>query len=162
MIIVYHCFGGSHSSVTAAAIHLGLLSPYRLPTAEELLALPYFDGRSKGEEGELKYMGTDIYGNRVYAAGKKNLGHRFEALLYDLATILGLPRQEILLFNTSPMVNLLMRLGGFTSRRLGLTGPGRPVVIYGTRRAFFHLVQFVNINRPLWERLAGHRPATCG
>ncbi|MDN5326716.1 MAG: hypothetical protein PWP41_1412 [Moorella sp. (in: firmicutes)] len=151
MKVIYHCFGGSHSSVTAAAIHLGLLPRDRLPAAAELMSLPYFDARSRGEEGEIKYMGTDIYGNKVYAAGKKNLGSRFEALLYDLAKVLGLPRQELLLLNTSPFVNRLMVLGGFTSRRLGLAIPGRPIVILGTRRAYFRLVEFVDRHRPLWE-----------
>lgn len=151
MKIIYHCFGGSHSSVTAAAIHLGLLPRDRLPAAAELISLPYFDGKSRGEEGEIKYMGTDPYGNNIYAAGKKNLGRRFEALLYDLATVLGLPRQELLLLNTSPFVNFLMVVGGFTSRRLGLTFPGRPIVILGTRRSYFRLVKFVDQHRPLWE-----------
>ncbi|GAF27108.1 GTP cyclohydrolase II [Moorella thermoacetica Y72] len=151
MKVIYHCFGGSHSSVTAAAIHLGLLPRDRLPAAAELMSLPYFDARSLGEEGEIKYMGIDPYGNNVYAAGKKNLGSRFEALLYDLATALGLPRQELLLLNTSPFVNRLMVLGGFTSRRLGMTTPGRPIVILGTRRAYFQLVEFVDQHRPLWE-----------
>jgi len=150
MIVIYHCFGGSHSSVTMAAIHLGLLPRNRLPTAAELLALPYFDGRSRGEEGELKFMGTDVYGNRVYAVGKKNLGSRFEALLYDLAATLGIKRQDILLLNTSPLVNLLMRIGGFTSRRMGLTFLGRPLVVLGTRRAFASLLKLVEQNQHLW------------
>jgi xylulokinase len=42
MKIIYHCYGGSHSSVLAAAIHTGRLNPERLPTGEELMALPYF------------------------------------------------------------------------------------------------------------------------
>lgn len=152
MLVIYHCFGGSHSSVTAAAMHLGLLPRDRRPTAAELLALPYFDGRSRGEEGELKFMGTDLYGNRVFAVGKKNLGDRFEALLYGLAGVMGIPRREILLLNTSHLVNFLMRLGGFTSRRLGLTPLGRPVVVWGTRRACSSLAEFVAKNRPLWAR----------
>jgi hypothetical protein len=86
----------------------------------------------------------------VYAAGKKNLGIRFETLIYDLADILGIPRCEILLLNTSPLVNLAMRLGGFISRRLGLALPGRPVVIRGTRSAYRRLVDFVEQNRNLW------------
>ncbi|WP_258359028.1 DUF3189 family protein [Moorella sulfitireducens (nom. illeg.)] len=151
MVVVYHCFGGSHSSITAAAIHLGLLPRNRLPTAAELLALPYFDGRSRGEEGELKFIGIDEYGNKIYAAGKKNLGSRFEALLYDLAAILGIKGQEILLIDTSPLVNLLMRIGGFTSRRIGLTFLGRPVVVLGTRRAFPGLVKLVEQNKHLWK-----------
>ncbi|MBC7325806.1 MAG: DUF3189 family protein, partial [Moorella sp. (in: Bacteria)] len=152
MLVIYHCFGGSHSSVTAAAMHLGLLPRDRRPTAAELLALPYFDGRSKGEEGELKFMGTDLYGNRVYAVGKKNLGDRFEALLYGLAGAMGIPRQEILLLNISRQVNFLMRLGGFASRRLGLTPLGRPIVVWGTRRASSRLAELVAKNRPLWAR----------
>ncbi|HEX3010797.1 MAG TPA: DUF3189 family protein, partial [Syntrophomonadaceae bacterium] len=39
MKIIYHCFGGSHSSVTAAAIHLGLIEKHRPPSMEELMSL---------------------------------------------------------------------------------------------------------------------------
>ncbi|MDK2820249.1 MAG: hypothetical protein PWP31_214 [Clostridia bacterium] len=151
MKIIYHCFGGSHSSVTAAAIHLGLLPTNRLPTAAELLTLPYFDARSRGEEGEIKYMGTDTYNNKVFAAGKKNLGNRFEALIYDLMDVIGVSRDQVLLLNTSPFVNPLMAFGGFTSRRLGLTLIGRPIVSLGTQLAFFKLVDYVNRNKFLWE-----------
>ncbi|MFA6694423.1 MAG: DUF3189 family protein, partial [Bacillota bacterium] len=38
MIIVYHCYGGTHSSVTAAALHLKKL--HQNPTANDLLKLP--------------------------------------------------------------------------------------------------------------------------
>lgn len=155
MLIIYHCFGGSHSSVTAAAIHLGLLPCERLPTAAEFLALPYFDARSKGEEGEVKFMGEDSEGNKVYTAGKKKLGNRFEALLYDLVEVLGIPRQEILLLNTSPLVNYIMRLGGFISRRMGITSLGRPIVIWGTRLAYFQLVDFVAQNVTLKGKVPG-------
>ena len=43
MKIIYHCFGGSHSSVSAAALHLGLLDRQRTPTEEELVRIPYYD-----------------------------------------------------------------------------------------------------------------------
>jgi hypothetical protein len=148
MFIIYHCFGGSHSSVTAAAIHLGMLPQDRLPTAAEFLALPYFDARSKGDEGEIRFMGRDAAGNKVFTAGKKNLGARFETLFYDLAEVLGLSQQEILMINTSPLVNDAMRLGGFISRRLGFVALGRPLVVWGTRRAYVNLVNLVNARKP--------------
>lgn len=144
MMVIYHCFGGSHSSVTAAAIHLGLLSRHRLPTAAELLALPYFDGRSRGEEGDLKYMGTDAYGNKVYAVGKKNLGARFETFLYNLAAVIGIPRRNILLLNTSPLVNMSMRIGGFISRRMGLTFWGVRW-LFGVRGVPFLVLGFLSL-----------------
>ena len=43
MIIIYRCYGGTHSSVMAASIHLELLPGDRKPAGKELLALPYFD-----------------------------------------------------------------------------------------------------------------------
>ena len=43
MKIIYHCYGGSHSSVIAAALHLGLLAKDRIPNETELMAIPYFD-----------------------------------------------------------------------------------------------------------------------
>lgn len=143
MLVIYHCFGGSHSSVTAAAIHLGFLPRDRVPTAAEFLTLPYFDARSKGEEGEVRFMGKDREGNHIYTAGKKKLGSRFEALLHDLAEALGIAPQKIIFINTSSLVTLTMRIGGFISRRLGIAILGRPLVIWGIRRAYFQIVNFV-------------------
>jgi hypothetical protein len=41
MKIIYCCYGGSHSSVTAAAIHLDMLPLTRKPTSAELLSIPF-------------------------------------------------------------------------------------------------------------------------
>ncbi|HWJ02080.1 MAG TPA: DUF3189 family protein, partial [Verrucomicrobiae bacterium] len=47
MKIIYNCYGGSHSSVTAAAIHLGLVDCGKVPCARELWKLPYYDSQVK-------------------------------------------------------------------------------------------------------------------
>jgi hypothetical protein len=39
--IIYHCYGGSHSSVIAAALHLKWIDKDRLPSEEEMMAIPY-------------------------------------------------------------------------------------------------------------------------
>ncbi|MEN6461717.1 MAG: DUF3189 family protein [Syntrophomonas sp.] len=146
MKIIYHCFGGSHSSVTAAAIHLGLIEKHRPPTNDELMSLPYYDKTTDNDFGSIRFMGVDEYGNQVYVLGKKSLGERFTNILNGVAQILEKDNQVIVV-NTMNRVNWSMKLGGFTSRRIGLPSLGRPVVTRGTRNAFFDLVNLVEITR---------------
>ncbi|MCG0278016.1 MAG: DUF3189 family protein [Thermanaeromonas sp.] len=148
MKIIYHCFGGTHSSVIAAALHLGWLPRSRLPRADEIKAIPYFDRRRKSEEGHIQFMGRDTAGNEIYAVGKRGMGKLLENFVYDLTCALGLPREELLLVDTTPLVNSLMALGGFLSRRLGLTFLGRPLVVCGVRKAYPGLVRLVENLRP--------------
>lgn len=149
MKIIYHCFGGTHSSIIAAALHLGWLPRERLPRADEIQAIPYFDQRRRGEEGEIKFLGRDSYGHEIYAVGKRGMGVLLENFLYDLTEALELPREELLLVDTTPLVNCWMALGGFLSRRLGLTFLGRPLVIWGVKRAYHSLVNLVENLHPL-------------
>lgn len=146
MKIIYHCFGGSHSSVTAAALHLGLIEKHRPPTDDELMSLPYYDKTTNNDFGSIRFMGVDEYDNQVYVLGKKSLGDRFTNILNGVAQILGKDNQVIVV-NTMNRVNLSMKLGGFTSRRIGIPSLGRPVVTRGTRNAFFDLVNLVEITR---------------
>ncbi len=146
MKIIYHCFGGSHSSVTAAALHLGLIDKHRPPTVDELMSLPYFDKTTEADFGSIRFMGIDEYGNEVYVLGKKSMSERLTHILKGLAQILGV-EDQVLVVNAMDRVNISMKLGGFTSRRIGLPSVGRPVVSRGTIKAFFQLVNLVEITR---------------
>ncbi|MGI6513249.1 MAG: DUF3189 family protein [Syntrophomonadaceae bacterium] len=142
MKIIYHCFGGSHSSVTAAAIHLGLLPTNRLPSFRELMALPHFDKTPGEVYGVIRFMGRTAEGDEVYTLGKKNLGSRLDQVFMGLAELLGV-KDQVVVVNTMHHVNVLMMAGGFLSRRLGLVSLGRPILVWGTRLAFPQLVQAV-------------------
>lgn len=144
MKIIYHCFGGSHSSVTAAAIHAGLLQTSRLPTAQELIDLPYYDQQTSQDHGQLRYIGRDEFGNEIYIAGKRNLSNIFTRIMGDVAKVFGIDSNEILLINTMPYVNWLMVIGGFSSRRMKWIKFGRPIVIKGTQFSFFKFVSLVD------------------
>lgn len=146
MKIIYHCFGGSHSSVLAAALHLNLIGKHRLPTFEEMLALPYFDKTSRKDFGSIRFMGVDEGGNEVYILGKKGIGKRYNNILLGIAEILG-KKDEIILVDCMSRVNVIMKLGGFTSRRVGWEKLGRPVLNRGARIAFLDLVNLVEITR---------------
>lgn len=146
MNIIYHCFGGAHSSVTAAALHLGLLPKDRLPTLQELMAIPYFDNTDNSNFGSIRFMGLDEYKNAIYVLGKKSLGDRYTNIIHGIAEIMGV-RHQVLAVNTMPHVNWVMKIGGFISRRVGMVFIGRPLVGLGTRKVYWALVNLVEITR---------------
>ncbi len=146
MKIIYHCFGGSHSSVLAAAIHLGLIDKGRLPSIEEMMAIPYYDKTSDIDFGSIRFMGVDEFKNQVYVLGKKSMGNRYSNILLGIADILGVS-EDLISVNCMNQVNWSMKIGGFTSRRMGLERLGRPVLGSGSRDAFFNLVNLVEYTR---------------
>ena len=64
MKIIYSCYGGTHSSPIAAAIHLGRLPDDRIPSPEELMKTDYYDKVSADIKGELILCGEDKWGNQ--------------------------------------------------------------------------------------------------
>lgn len=144
MYIIYHCFGGAHSSVTAASLHLGLLPGDKVPAIKDILDLPLYDHATIEDHGHLRYMGQDVNGNQVYILGRRGLKKYMPKIIFSLAQTLNIPTDKIMLVDTIPCVNWLMVLGGFTSRRMGWVRFGRPLVAKGTQRAFKNFVRLVN------------------
>lgn len=146
MKIIYHCFGGSHSSVLAAALHLKMVDNSLPPSPDDMMALPYFDKTHDDDFGTIRRMGLDEYGHEVYVLGKKNLGDRCTRMITEVTRLLGV-EQEVVAVNCMNRVNLLMMIGGFISRRLGFPRIGRPILFQGTREAFYKIVNLVEITR---------------
>lgn len=142
MHIIYHCYGGAHSSVAAAGIHLGLL-PLPNPSAADILSLPYFDQHTSQDQGRLFFYGVDERGNKVYILGRA----RAAAIVQQtVKAALRLAREDddVLFVNTIPAVNFWMRIGGYLSRRLGWVSIGRPLVTLGTLLAVPRLAALVS------------------
>lgn len=110
------------------------------------MRVPYYDKTTDADFGSIRYMGTDEAGNDIYVFGKKTFNNRYSALLMGIARILG-EQEELVMIDCMNRVNWSMKIGGFTSRRLGLTFVGRPIVSWGTRQAFAQLVNLVEITR---------------
>jgi hypothetical protein len=140
--IIYHCYGGAHSSVVAAAIHLGQLRTDTLPGDAELMRLTLFDRQTKDGHGLLHFFGFDEQGKQVYCLGCRNAGTTVEQVLLQVAEMLGL-REDLFLVDTLQCVTVKMRIGGYFSRRWQLVRLGRPLVLAGTREAFPALVSLV-------------------
>lgn len=145
MHIIYHCFGGSHSSVTAACLHAGLLKDNKIPTREELMKLPFYDKQTGPDHGYIRFIGEDSWGNKIYLTSRHNLEEKYEDIIDSIADIMKINKQEFILVSTMPYVNILMVIGGYTSRRLGWVKIGRPIVVRGTQLAFSKFVHLVNL-----------------
>ena len=145
MIYIYHDFGGTHTTSLAAAYHLGILHPAQIPTKEEILGLPYFNKLQKSDKGKIIFRGMDEDGNPVYTIGKGSSKYILPALnhlslLFHDRFQLG---EKIIFSNTSPTVPLVMSLGGFFSRGLGIDFIGVPLLVKGAQKCSKHIYQLV-------------------
>ncbi|NLG87514.1 MAG: DUF3189 family protein [Firmicutes bacterium] len=132
MLIFYCCYGRAHSSVVAAALHLGQL-PLKTPTA--ICKLPYFDRAKAQDIGIPKLVGTDTHGNFVFILGRGPARGSVEATLETVLLACGYRKQDIMFIDLQPYLNFYARLGGFLSRRLGLVFPGKQLAAFGIWRA---------------------------
>lgn len=144
-IIIYHCYGGSHSSAVAAALHTGLLKPEQAVSDNYLLSLPYFDTQKADDHGVLQFVGTDENGNLVFSVGLETVGPSVITALKATLAIFGQHYQHMHFIDTLPAVNLWMKLGGVCSRALGLKQIGRPLVTYGVKKAIYDLQKIVDV-----------------
>jgi len=140
---IYNCYGGSHSSVTAAAIHLGILPDRRVAGSEELLNTPYFDAQIARDHGRIRFFGFDENGDEVYVVGRINLGSSYEKIMRAFLALAGGRQGETVFIDTMPYVNIFMMAGGCLSRRFGSMRWGRALVVFGTRLAYPSFVRLV-------------------
>lgn len=141
MNYVYYCFGGAHTSVTCAAIHLGLL-PREVPTASEVMSFPWFDRGLTSEIGTPRLLGVDGDGHNVYFVGLGLYRRQMVALAKAIISMKG-KSEDYLFVNSLAGVHVFTRVGGFTSRRLNLVRWGRYIAAMGIRLRWARLQQTV-------------------
>jgi len=153
MKIIYHCYGGAHSSVTAASIHLGLLPADHVPGLKAFWEIPFYDRQENDEHGHIFFMGLDKAGNEIFFSACRGRPLVFENIFKSLAGIYKISPEEYLLVDVMKNVNWTMKLGGYLSRRCGFIRIGRPIVTLGTQAAYLQLVDLV---RKVIKTIGGH------
>ncbi|SHJ91553.1 Protein of unknown function [Anaerobranca californiensis DSM 14826] len=116
MKIFYYCYGGAHSSVIAAALHLEKIS-YPL-NYQEILDFPYFDGNNPKGKGLPIFLGKDIKGNEIYFVGYGKNKEMIVKLLKSFLKIHGIKDEEYLFVNALERIDWRVKLGGFLSKAL--------------------------------------------
>ncbi|WP_309118550.1 DUF3189 family protein [Paenibacillus sp.] len=146
MIYIYNDFGGTHTTVLAAAYHLKKLTPTRAPTDREILTTHNFNKLVYADRGKLFFHGIDDEGNPVYTMGRG----KSKILIPGAVNLLSMLmeehklREKIVLSNTSPTVPLPMTLGGMLSRWLKIDAIGVPLLLYGAKIAYRDIVNLVD------------------
>lgn len=154
MKIIYSCYGGAHTSIVAAGLHLGYLPHDKTPNKEAILSIPFFDQTETANIGVPLYMGQDQYNNEVYVIGMGSYRKEGAQLIYRLVNDLrGGCRGEVIIINSIALINLEIRIGGFLSRRLGLVDIGRRIIIFGIRRKYD---KFLQLRREINKRLGNN------
>jgi len=149
MIFIYNCYGGTHSSSLASAIHLKKLPLDRIPTKQEILGTDYFNKLKYKDMGRIIFRGIDEDGNKVYSVGRgtsKVLIPCLENLIKILHDECGLS-EKIIFSNMSPTVPPAMTFGGFFARGLGIEFIGVPFLVIGARQAYNRIVEIVNYTK---------------
>ena len=144
MKIIFSCYGGAHTSIVAAGIHLGYLPKKAKASYKEILATPYFDQTETANIGIPLYMGQDSYNNEIFVIGMGSYRRQGTELIYQFINeIKGRCRGEVVIINSIALINLEIRVGGFLSRKLGLIALGRSIIIYGIRKKYSRFLQLV-------------------
>jgi len=149
MIYIYNCYGGTHSSIIAAAIHLKRLPSDRVPSKSEILNTEYFNRLNKRDWGRIICHGADEEGNKVFTMGRgasKIILPCMESLITVISNEYGL-KDKVILSNMSPCVTFPMTIGGFLSRCARIDLVGVPLLLVGTRQAYKKIVDTVNFTK---------------
>lgn len=156
MIFIYNCFGGTHSSSLASAVHLKKLPADRIPTREEILNIDLFNKLTYKDMGKIIYRGTDEEGNKIFTLGR-GTSKVLIPCLKDFSTLLNKDfgfNERIIFSNMTPTVTFPMTIGGFLSRRLGIDFIGVPLLVIGTKQAYRKVVQVVNYTKECAKTLS--------
>ncbi|MGC4377791.1 DUF3189 family protein [Fictibacillus sp. Mic-4] len=145
MIYIYNCYGGTHSSVLAAAYHLNKLPIHRVPTKEEILSLDRFNQLTYSDMGKVLFHGEDEEGNEVYTVGRGSSNvvipamRNIDLLLQERYEI----DERTVFSNTSPTVPIAMTFGGFFSRALKVDTIGVPLLVKGAKQSHRNIIRLV-------------------
>lgn len=144
MILFYYCYGGAHTSVTCASIHLSYLPNDRIPSAHEFKSVPFYDKMENKNIGLPVYMGRDELGWDVYFIGMKSASVVVIPAIKSYLNENYISQTDILFVNTLAKLHPITSIGGFSSRRLSLVSLGRPMTVWGIRRSYPLLIDLVN------------------
>jgi len=137
--VFYHCYGSAHSSVVAASIHVGHLPPSRVPSLGEVCSLPWFDRVTHDQIGFPYFIGENPPGVGVFILGLGSSRSSARRFVENFVELCGLS-SRILLVDCLPLAGLVVRIGGFMSRRMGAVTAGRLIAAAGIRRRYWEFV----------------------
>lgn len=140
MKVIYSCYWGSCLALAAASLHLGFLNEFH---AEDILKLPDFGKMNYDKLGRLFYMGTDMYGRKVYIIGSKKSGKIIERAYNGFAKIYGIGKNCLQFVELSGLNNFYISLGLLISRVNMFNRIGMMFLLLGLKKVYGDLNRIV-------------------
>jgi hypothetical protein len=141
--LFYYCYGGAHTSVTCASIHLKYLPSDYVPTAMEFKGVPFYDKMENNKIGTPIYAGRDEFGWDVYFMGMRGGSLVVIPAIKSYLNENHICQDNVIFVNTLAKLHPITSIGGFSSRKLGLVPLGRPMTIWGIRQSYPSLTRLV-------------------
>lgn len=142
--LFYHCYGGAHTSVTCAAIHLGFLPLDRIPAPNEFLSVAHYDRMENKDLGTPQYFGRDELGIDIYIIGFKNVCNMMIPTIKSYLNANNIPSKDVLFVEALVKLHPITAIGGFSSRKLHMVSLGHPLTVWGIRRSYPIFVELVS------------------
>ena len=143
MKLFYCCYGGAHTSVTCASIHLHYLPDDRIPEPIEFRGIPFYDKMDNHNLGTPVYVGTDELGWEIYIIGMKNVKELVIPAMKSYLNACGINQMDFLPVNALVEIHPVTSIGGVPSRKLRIPPVGRPLTVWGIRKSYPKLVGLV-------------------
>ena len=143
MKLFYCCYGGAHTSVTCASIHLGYLPADRVPEASEFLGVPFYDKMENKKLGTPVFMGKDDLGWDIYIIGMKNARQLVIPSIKSYLNACGVDQKRFILVNALIELHPVTSIGGVLSRKFGILSLGRPMTVWGIRKTYPRFIKLV-------------------
>ena len=159
MIIIYNCYGGTHSSILTSSVHLGILPSDSIPSKQEILNTKYFNKLKYKDMGRLIFHGVDEAGNKVYSIGRgtsRALVPAMRNLTMEMHKLYNV-NEGFAYVNTSGTVPIFMTLGGFFSRGLKIDVIGVPLLAKGAQQSYKKIVDLAQKTKQLCKE----KPDNC-
>ncbi len=143
MKLFYCCYGGAHTSVTCASIHLGYLPDDRIPSPSEFAKVPFYDKMDNHKLGTPVFMGCDALGWDIYIIGMKNVKTLVIPAMRSYLNACDMDQSDFMLVNALVELHPITSIGGVATRKFGLISLGRPLTIWGIRRTYSKFLSLV-------------------
>jgi hypothetical protein len=119
-----------------------MLPKWRVPTLDEFLAVPYYNGSVPELVGTPYFMGYDEFGCRIYFMGMWNQRKNITTTLKILLGAAGITENRYILQDAFPLINFSTKIGGLLSKRYRF-GFGGKMTVWGMQRQYFKFVELV-------------------
>ncbi len=144
MKVFYVCRTGHHTSLLAAALHLGILTG-KPGDARNIYSLPGFDNNSLNEIGKPFSVRRDDNSTEVYTFGVSKENRLMIRAASELISLIGINPGEWHIIDTSHITSK-WTIAGTTVKRVRLHTLSKVFLYLGARKELTRLQNILNVN----------------